>query len=362
MGYGRYIGYVGALAVALGVGAAVATTQASRTPCRRTPARSPRHREKPHRQIPRLPLLRRQRRRQQRMATSSPNTWPTTTYVCQGRLGLARLAGAVSKIIGGGHGAPGGGAAKLRRCPLRNQRWTATPRNLAITTGLPASGEGDADLSPPKAPKRPLHRARRAHADPAVRRPQRRSVRIAPHGRTISPGLSGRRCRRSPLAPDAAGPAMKSLVAPPTRRSTLPSSGSGRDLGGTPHLPGGCGRACGGRRTERVPDAVRPGSPAQSPVLWTVLAFVRDEFERPFIPNCGIRPNHVKSRSEPESAGQPGRRSRRPVAVGLRRSDRAGLDADRHTDRDRIRHPAPLPRADRIAGPGSARPAGIPKQ
>ena len=104
-----------------------------------------------------------------------------------------------------------------------------------------------------------------------------------------------------------------------------------------------------------------PGSPLQSPLLWTMLAFARNEFGRFFFP--GMAPTlHPRSRSGPESVGQ----SRAPNSATRHcrdtRGDRAGLDGHRHADRDQIRHPAPLSRADVNAGPRSAGPSGLSEQ
>jgi hypothetical protein len=55
MGYGRFIGYVGALAVALGVGAAVATTPGIAYALPEDQARSPRQLEKLRRRTRRRP-------------------------------------------------------------------------------------------------------------------------------------------------------------------------------------------------------------------------------------------------------------------------------------------------------------------
>ena len=83
MGTAKYIGRVGALAVALGVGAAISNTPASRSPTRRIPVRRPRRR----RRIPRRRQSRVQRRvRRVRLGSDSSSKSESSSSRTQRRI------------------------------------------------------------------------------------------------------------------------------------------------------------------------------------------------------------------------------------------------------------------------------------
>ena len=58
------------------------------------------------------------------------------------------------------------------------------------------------------------------------------------------------------------------------------------------------------------------GSPAQSPVLWSVLAFVRDEFQRPFIPRGASGQTTTSLNQSPNLLVNPGAEAGDPSLSG----------------------------------------------
>src|SRR4051794_1348599 len=147
MDYGKYVGYIGALAVALGVGSAVATPGIAYGLPADTGSESP----APGETSPTDPS-----------APASPTTpsspvgdahFSSNGLAHNGLRLLApdlasRVAGAVSTVIGGGRGAPvvvlrsSGGARSAT-----NDKSNA--KKLAVTTGSPVSGDDDPGPSLP---------------------------------------------------------------------------------------------------------------------------------------------------------------------------------------------------------------------
>ena len=296
MGYGRYIGYVGALAVALGVGSAVATTPgiAYALPAESS-SESPSTGESSS------------------AAESSPE--PSTTSrsassettdgvaVPPGELRGDDLspsgsATASPEIVSGGDDAPvvvlsSSGGAHTSTSDARDAE------ELGIAADLPASGKGDANVLPVQiaaaeppsqdvaaGPDESTRLARSAGEHTPVQKVAARDtdqsvVAAAEH---TSPTI-GQRVSTLSLAAPIDGPAY-SLVAPPTAVVPAPPPTLDEILE-EPHtfLVSALAHAV---------DAVLEvflapfgsGSPLQSPMLWTVLAFVRDEFERYFNPHA----------------------------------------------------------------------------
>ncbi len=313
MGYGRYIGYVATLAVALGVGAAVATTPgiAYALPAD-TGSESPTTGETAPTDTP----------------TDTTTDAPSATVDSEGlrsnSLSVselpssaaelpARLADVVSKIIGGGHGGPmvvlrSSGGAHTATKEVRNEK------HLTIAAGTAAIGKGDADVSPVKAQSRLLHRDNErtltrsiaaGNTDPADPPPAGQSLR--PDGQTVpAPRLTA----------FSAAPTMKSLAAPPT--AVVPSPPPDLDeILEEPHtfLVGAIAHAAGAVLHVFL-TPFGPGSPAQSPVLWTVLAFVRDEFQRPFIPNTASGQTTTSLDQSPNLLVNPGAEAGDPSLSG----------------------------------------------
>jgi hypothetical protein len=223
------------------------------------------------------------------------------------------VAGAVSKIIGGGRGAPvvvlrsSGGARSAT-----NDGSSAT--KSAVTTGLPVSGDDDPGLSLPKAPKRSLHVLGDGAPNQIV--PARNADQSgAPTAVRLS-RIVGLSVPTPPLAPDASGPAMKSLVAPPTPVVPSPPPDLG-DILEEPHthLVGVVAHVAGAF-LNAVLTPFGPGSPAQSPVLWTVFAFVRDEFERTFLPTAASGQTTSSLNQSPNLLVNPGAEAGDPSLSG----------------------------------------------
>ena len=178
----------------------------------------------------------------------------------------ARLADVVSKIIGGGHGGPmvvlrSSGGAHTATKEVRNEK------HLTIAAGTAAFGKGDADVSPVKASEQASAQGQRAHAYPVNCRRQYRSGGSPPAGQSLRP--VGQTVPTLSFTAVSATPSVKSLAAPPT--AVVPSPPPDLDeILEEPHtfLVGA---------VAHVADAVLdvfltpfgPGSPAQSPVLWT---------------------------------------------------------------------------------------------
>src|SRR3954469_7842667 len=155
MNYGRDVGYIGALAVALGVGSAVATPGIAYGLPADTGSESP----APGETSPTDPSA-----PPSPMTPSSPAGGAhlsSNSLVHNGLRLLApdlasRVAGAVSTVIGGGRGAPvvvlrSSGGART------STNDGSSARRSTLTTGSPVSGDHEPGLSLPKAPKRPLH-------------------------------------------------------------------------------------------------------------------------------------------------------------------------------------------------------------
>jgi hypothetical protein len=274
MGYGRYIGYIGALAVALGVGSAVATPGIAYGLPPDTGSEAP----TPGGTSPTDPS-----------APPSPTTPPSSNeggaQLSSNRLshnGLrllgpdlaSRVAGAVSKVIGGGRGAP---VVVLRSSGGAR---TATNDGSSVKTSALVTDD-ERGLSLQKAPKRPLHVL--GNYAPTQTVPARNADQSgAPTAVRLS-RIVGLPVPTPPPAQNATGPAMKSFVAPPTPVVPSPPPDLG-DILEEPHtqLVGVVAHVAGAVLNVALAP-FGPGSPAQSPVLWTVFAFVRNEFERPFI-------------------------------------------------------------------------------
>jgi hypothetical protein len=296
MGYGRYIGYVGALAVALGVGSAVATTPgiAYALPAESS-SESPSTGESSS------------------AAESSPEPSTTSTSASSETtdgvavppgelrgddLSPSDSATASSEIVSGGDDAPvvvlsSSGGAHTSTSDARDAE------ELGIAADLPASGKGDANVLPVQiaaaeppsqdvaaGPDESTRLARSTGEHTPVQKVAARDtdqsvVAAAEHA---SPTI-GQRVSTLSLAAPIDGPAY-SLVAPPTAVVPAPPPTLDEILE-EPHtfLVSALAHAV---------DAVLEvflapfgsGSPLQSPMLWTVLAFVRDEFERYFNPHA----------------------------------------------------------------------------
>jgi hypothetical protein len=282
MGYGRYVGYIGALAVALGVGSAVATPGIAYGLPADTGSESP----TPGETSP-----------TDRSAPPSPTTPSSTVggaHLSSNNLahnGLrllapdlaSRVAGAVSNIIGGGRGAP----VVVLRSSVGARTATSdgsSAKKSAVTTGSPVSGDDEPGLSLPKTPKRPLNLL--GDGAPTQTVSARNADQSGAPTAVRFNRIVGLSVPTPPLAPHATGPAMKSLVAPPTPVVPSPPPGLG-DILEEPHthLVGVVAHVAGAVLNV-VLTPFGPGSPAQSPALWTVFAFVRNEFERPFLPTA----------------------------------------------------------------------------
>ena len=260
MGYGRYIGYVGALAVALGVGAAVATTpgiayalpaeSSSESPS--TGESSPAAESSP-----------------EPSTTSTPASSETTDGVAvpPGRAERRRLIAlgfwptASSEIFGGGDGAPvvvlsSSGGAHTSTSDARNAE------ELGTAADLPASGKGDAQVPPVQTaaavpptqddaavPDESTRLARSNGEDTPVRKVAARDTdqSVVAAAEDTSPTVGQRVSTLSLAAPDRRPGVFLGCAA--DGRGARPASGPRRDLGGAPHLPGGRARACGGRCT-----------------------------------------------------------------------------------------------------------------
>jgi hypothetical protein len=313
MGYGRYIGYVGALAVALGVGAAVATTPGvayalpadadSESPT--TGDTSP--------------------------TDTSPPSSTTTPSAAESSGGLhpnglddndlrllgpdlaSRVAGAVSKILGGSHGAPvvvlrSSGGAHSAANDVRNTKQSAIAADTRVSV------KDDAGLSPLKPPSGILHRDG-THSPTGL---------VTARGTDQPGGAAAGRLSRSvgqpapqrSLAADTAGPAMKLLAAPPTAVVPAPPPNLGDDLEERHTYLMGAVAQMASAVLNVFLTPFGPGSPAQSPLLWTVLAFARDEFQRPFIPNAGSGQTTSSLNQSPNLLVNPGAETGDPSLSG----------------------------------------------
>ena len=313
MGYGRYVGYIGALAVALGVGSAVATPGIAYGLPADTGSESP----TPGETSPTDPS-----------PPSSPTTTPSSTedgahlspnHLADNGLRLlgpdlaSRVAGAVSKIIGGGRGAPvvvlrsSGGARSATNDG-------SSAKKSAVTTGLPVSGDDDPGLSLPKAPKRPLHFL--GDGAPTQTVPARNADQSGAPTAVRFSRIVGLSVPTPPFAPDTTGPAMKSLIAPPTPVVPSPPPDLG-DVLEEPHtyLVGVVAHLAGAVLNVAL-TPFGPGSPAQSPVLWTVFAFVRNEFERPFLPTAASGQTTSSLNQSPNLLVNPGAEAGDPSLSG----------------------------------------------
>ena len=297
MGYGRYIGYVGALAVALGVGVATTPGIAYALPVE-SGQESPTTSESSTAPPSSSPST-----------ANSLTTTPSPTINGDGASlnGLSgrdsrsaltdlssRLAGAVSKVLGGRDGAPvvvlrSSGGAHTAAKDVRDAKESAVNAFAAVSKP-PSVDTVDRGES-----------SRLAQQDGERSRQQIQSLAVRDTDQTGVPA-AGRAARSvGQVAPSLNvttatinSPSVKSLVAPPTAMVPAPPPDLD-DILEEPHT-----QLVG--VVAHLADAVLdvfltpfgPGSPAQSPVLWSVLAFVRDEFQRPFIPHRGVRPNHVK--------------------------------------------------------------------
>jgi hypothetical protein len=289
MGYGRYIGYVGALAVALGVGAAVATPGIAYALPADTGSQSP----TPGDTSP--------------TDTSPPSSATTvaspTTPTPSGTdsdgvapngmggngLGLlgpdvqSRVAGALTKIFGGGHGAPvvvlrsSGGARTAAKVD-------GNAKKPAIAADLPETGKADAGLSPVKTQSTLLHSYLDRTPTRSLAPPDAAASGAPTTGQPFRSVVQSIPALR--LAADTSGPAMRSLAAPPTAVVPAPPPRLG-DIVEEPHtyLVGAVAQAAGAVLNVFLAPFGQ-GSPGQSPLMWTVLAFARNEFQRPSIPNA----------------------------------------------------------------------------
>ena len=225
----------------------------------------------------------------------------------------SRVAGAVSKIIGGGRGAPvvvlrsSGGARSATNDG-------SSAKKSAVATGLPVSGDDDPGLSLPKAPKRPLHVL--GDGAPTQTVPARNADQSGAPTAVRFSRIVGLSVPTPPIAPDATGPAMKSLVAPPTPVVPSPPPDLG-DILEEPHthLVGVVAHVAGAVLNV-VLTPFGPGSPAQSPVLWTVFAFVRNEFERPFLPTAASGQTTSSLNQSPNLLVNPGAEAGDPSLSG----------------------------------------------
>ena len=287
MGYGRYIGYVGALAVALGVGVATTPGIAYALPVE-SGQESPTTSESSTAPPSSSPST-----------ANSLTTTPSPTINGDGASlnGLSgrdsrsaltdlssRLAGAVSKVLGGRDGAPvvvlrSSGGAHTAAKDVRDAKESAVNAFAAVSKP-PSVDTVDRGES-----------SRLAQQDGERSRQQIQSLAVRDTDQTGVPA-AGRAARSvGQVAPSLNvttatinSPSVKSLVAPPTAMVPAPPPDLD-DILEEPHT-----QLVG--VVAHLADAVLdvfltpfgPGSPAQSPVLWSVLAFVRDEFQRPFIP------------------------------------------------------------------------------
>src|SRR6476646_6348982 len=305
MGYGRYIGYVGALAVALGVGAAVAATPGI---AYALPAESSSDSPSTGESSSATESSSKSSSESSSESSSASSTTSTSASsettdtdavpadeLSGNHLSPLGSADASSEIVGGGDGAPvvvlssSGGAHTS----------AGDPRNadeVGIATALPPSGKADADVLPVQVtaavpptqndaavPAESKRLARSNGARTLVRTVAARDtdqsvVAAAEH---TSPTIGQRMSTLSLAAPTDVS--AYSVVAPPPT-AVVPSPPPTLDeILEEPHtfLVSALAHAV---------DAVLEvflapfgsGSPLQSPMLWTVLAFVRDEFERLF--------------------------------------------------------------------------------
>ena len=149
MGYGRYIGYVGALAVALGVGAAVATTPGI---AYALPAESSSDSPSTGESSSAAESSSESSSESSTTSTSASSETTDGVAVPPGELSGNDLspsgsATASSEIVGGGDDAPvvvlsSSGGAHTSTSDARNAD------ELGIAADLPASGKGDADVLP----------------------------------------------------------------------------------------------------------------------------------------------------------------------------------------------------------------------
>ena len=319
MGYGRYIGYVGALAVALGVGAAVATTPGiayalpadtgSESP---TPGDTSPTDTSPPSSSTTVASLTTPPPSGTDSAGGAPNAKGGTDLRLLEPDLESRVAGALTKIFGGGDGAPvvvvrsSGGAHTATKDD-------GNAKKPAITADLPQSGKADAGLSPAKASST-LSQLLRPHAHPVARRPRHRSFR-RPEGRTILPSFVPSAPTPS-FAAETAGPAMKSLATPPTAGVPAPRPDLG-DVLEEPHtyLVGAVAQVAGAVLNVFLAPFGQ-GSPAQSPMLWTVLAFARNQFQRPIIPNAASGQTTSSLNQSPNLLINPGAETGDPSLSG----------------------------------------------
>ncbi len=355
MGYSRYIGYVGALAVALGVGVATTpgiayglpaesgqesptTGESSTTP----PSSSP-------------------------STANSLTTTPSPTIKGDGapsnrlsgndlRSALSdlpsHLAGAVSKVLGGRDGAPvvvlrSSGGAQTATKNVRDAKESAVNAFTAVSK-LPSVDTVDREES-----------SRLAQQDGERSRQQVQSGVPATGQSSRSVGQAARTLS---FATAAISSQVNPAVAPPTAVVPAPPPDL-EDILEEPHT-----QLVG--VVAHVADAVLevlltpfgPGSPAQSPMLWSVLAFVRDEFQRPFIPQGASGQTTTSLNQSPNLLVNPGAEAGDPSLSGY-----ASVTVPGWTQTGTptvIKYGTlrrfPVPTA--IAGPGAPQPSGIPEQ
>lgn len=319
MGYGRYIGYVGALAVALGVGVATTpgiayalpvdsgsetTTQSesSTTPPSSTPSTANSSTTTPSSTIGGDDGL--SNRLRGKDLRSTLTELPT------------RLAGAVSTVLGGRDGAPvvvlrSSGGANTATKNVRDARKSSVNAFTVVSKLLSVEAvdrkesstlaERDGERSGPQV--RPL------------------GIRDIDQSGVPATGRSARSGRQSTTTLDFTtaainGASVNSLVAPPTPVVPAPPP-SVEDVLEEPHT-----QLVG--VVAHLADAVLdvfltpfgPGSPTQSPVLWSVLAFVRNEFQRPFIPSGGSGQTTTSLNQSPNLLVNPGAEAGDPSLSG----------------------------------------------
>ncbi len=318
MGCGKYIGYVGGLAVALGVGMATTPGIAYALPTD-AGSDSPTTGESSTTAPPSTPST-----------TSSSTTPPSSTIdgvaTPPNRLGdsdlrdalsdlPSRLAGTVSKIFGGRDGAPvvvlrsSGGAHAAE-----DVRDAKGPNANALTTVSKLPGADTIN--------------REASGGHVLRDGERIRQQVqslgggvidqsgAPAGRQSVPSV-GQQTPTLNFTPAAVNSlSVNSVVAPPTAVVPAPPPDL-EDILEEPHthLVG---------VVAHLTDAVLevflapfgPGSPAQSPMLWSVLAFVRDEFQRPFIPQGASGQTTTSLNQSPNLLINPGAEAGDPSLSG----------------------------------------------
>ena len=96
-----------------------------------------------------------------------------------------------------------------------------------------------------------------------------------------------------------------------------------------------------------------PGSPAQSPMLWSVLAFVRDEFQRPFIPHGASGQTTTSLNQSPNLLVNPGAEAGDPSLSGYASVTVPGWTQTGTPTVIKYGTLRRFPLADRIARPGS---------